>query len=456
MALRGDFRFMKRIESPARRPLSAPRSIGSLLTLSLALASSILVTVTAARAQSSSTADSLMAQASGTSVNPASAPMEMLMMQHGPWSLMLHGQLFLNHVNDSGPRGGEKTFSTNWVMGMASRPVGGGTLMFRSMLSLEPATISGRKYPELFQTGETAYGKQLIDGQHPHDFFMELAAEYAHRLGAGTAYVYAAPVGDPALGPVAFPHRASAMELPQATLGHHFQDSTHIAFNVLTTGYTLGMVTAEASAFHGGEPDEDRWDIDGGRINSWSARLRLQPDPNLEMQASFGHLEKPEQIEPGYENRTTASVSYNLPLLGGSWSSSVVFGRSYKEVHARSNNSYLAETVLSFLERHHLTARAEVVDKDELFPQQILKRVPHPPLHVQVFRIEAYTAGYTFDFLHTKSFRTGVGANVTWYRYPPVLTLFYGEKPHAVIVYLRARLGGSMMESMPGMDHMHM
>jgi hypothetical protein len=424
-----------------------------LLLTSLALA---FLSIIPASAQNSGTADSLMEQASGTSVNPQSSPMEMLSIQHGGWTLMLHGQLFLNHANDSGPRGADKTFSTNWAMGMASRSLGGGTLMLRSMLSLEPATISGRKYPELFQTGETAFGKQLIDGQHPHDFFMELAAEYAHPAGRGTAYVYAAPVGDPALGPVAFPHRSSAMELPQATLGHHFQDSTHISYNVITAGYTLGAVTAEASTFHGGEPDEDRWDIDGGRINSWSARLSLRPDSNLAIQASFGHLEKPEKVEPGYENRTTASASYNLPLSWGDWSSSVIWGRSYKEVHDKSNNSYLAETVFSFLERHHLTARAEVVDKDELFPQQILKRVPRPPFRVQVFRVEAYTAGYTFDFLHTRSFRTGVGANVTWYRMPPLLTLFYGEKPHAVIVYLRARLGGSMMESMPGMDHMHM
>jgi hypothetical protein len=447
MSGRCGFMVVDRFRQPAEGSIASQRPPAA---WSLALAV-VFFSALPLHAQSGGTADTLMEQASGTSVNPKSSPMEMLSMQHGPWMLMLHGQLFLNHANDSGPRGGDKTFSTNWAMGMASRSLGGGTLMLRSMLSLEPATITGRKYPELFQTGETAFGKQLIDAQHPHDFFMELAAEYAHPAGPGTAYVYVAPVGDPALGPVAFPHRSSAMELPQATLGHHFQDSTHIAYNVFTAGYTFGAVTAEASAFHGGEPDEDRCDIDGGRINSWSARLRLQPDANLEMQASFGHLEKPEKVEPGYENRTTASVSYNLPLSFGSWSSSVIWGRSYKEVHDKSNDSYLAETVFSFLDRHHLTARAEVVDKDELFPQPILTRVPHPPFPVQVFRIQAYTAGYTFDFLHTKTFRTGLGANVTWYRIPPLLTLFYGEKPHAVMVYLRARLGGSMMDSMPGM-----
>ncbi|MGH9420532.1 MAG: hypothetical protein ACRD3J_11195, partial [Thermoanaerobaculia bacterium] len=164
------------------------------------------------------TADFLMRQTSGTSMNPAAAPMHMTMSQQGDWMLMIHALAFVNQVSESGPRGDDKLFSTNWMMGMASRPLAGGQLMLRSMLSLEPLTI-GRKYPELFQTGETINGRPIVDGQHPHDFFMELAAEYAHPLAAGTiGYVYVAPVGDPALGPVAYPHRASAAEIPQAAL----------------------------------------------------------------------------------------------------------------------------------------------------------------------------------------------------------------------------------------------
>src|SRR5437764_10079469 len=177
------------------------------------------VTIACAAALHAQTSDLPMEQASGTGRNPDAAPMSMLMTSAGRWTLALHAQAFLDRANDSGPRGGKKTFSTNWMMGTASRPLGGGTLAFRTMLSLEPATISQRKYPELFQTGETAFGKQLIDGQHPHDFFMELAAEYVHSLGRHAfGYLYIAPVGDPALGPVGFPHRDSAAEIPQAPL----------------------------------------------------------------------------------------------------------------------------------------------------------------------------------------------------------------------------------------------
>src|SRR5258708_3561133 len=107
------------------------------------------------------TSDLPMQQASGTGRNPDAAPMSMLMTAEGKWTLALHAQAFLNRANDSGLRGGEKTFSTNWVMGTASRSLGRGTLAFRTMLSLQPATISQRNDPELFPTGETAFGKQL-------------------------------------------------------------------------------------------------------------------------------------------------------------------------------------------------------------------------------------------------------------------------------------------------------
>src|SRR2546427_12984378 len=185
---------------------------------------------------------SLMDEASGTSVNPASSPMHMASAQSGSWTFMLHGILYLSEIQQSGPRGDDKFISTNWFMGMAQHDVGHGSFLFRAMLSLDPATVTERRYPELFQTGETAFGAPITDGQHPHDLFMEIALEYARPLGEKTMLnFYAAPVGDPALGPVAFPHRASASEIPQAPLGHHLQDFSHIADEVFTLGVNLGV-----------------------------------------------------------------------------------------------------------------------------------------------------------------------------------------------------------------------
>ena len=155
----------------------------------------------------------------GTDAEPNSTPTHMLMTTRGNWQFMFHGVAFLGEIQQSGPRGAGKLFSTNWLMPMAQRKVGNGTLTLRAMLSLEPATISRQRYPELFQQGETAFGRPIVDGQHPHDFFMELAAMYDYKIGENTLLsFYAAPRGDPALGPVAFPHRSSASENPAAPL----------------------------------------------------------------------------------------------------------------------------------------------------------------------------------------------------------------------------------------------
>jgi hypothetical protein len=382
----------------------------------------------------------LMLQASGTSLNPRSSPMDDAFHRRaGQWSFMLHGLVFVNQIQQRGPRGGDKFFSTNWAMGSAQRPLGRGTIQFRSMLSLEPATITKRRYPLLFQTGETAFGRPIIDGQHPHDLFMELSVQYARQLGERTGLTfYFAPVGDPALGPVAFPHRVSAMEIPQAPLAHHWQDSTHIANSVVTAGITHGMFRLEASGFHGQEPRENRWNIDHGAIDSWSARLSLSPSPNWTAQVSAGRLNEPEELEQTDIVRSTASITYNRPLAAGNWATSLIWGRNHKTFNQSNTNSYLLESVLQFLNRNYLAGRVELVDKDELFAHG--EQGEHHPLENRVFRIGAYTLGYTRDVPLIPYLQTGIGANFTLYDVPDALTPYYGNRPAAFIAYLRFRL----------------
>ena len=213
---------------------------------------------------------------SGTSAEPNSTSTPMLMTMKGEWMLMFHANAFVTDTQQSAlqeGRGGDKLYSTNWFMPMAERRLGPGQLTLRAMFSLEPATITERQYPLLFQQGETAFGKPIADGQHPHNFFMEVAALYDLKLSEKTLLsFYAAPVGDPAIGPTAYPHRASASEDPVGSLGHHQEDSTHIAYDVATVGLTHGIVRIEASGFHGREPDESRWTIYQGKIDSWSDR----------------------------------------------------------------------------------------------------------------------------------------------------------------------------------------
>jgi hypothetical protein len=364
----------------------------------------------------------LMNMTSGTSMNPYSWRAPMHMTEAGNWALMFMGQAFLVDTQQSGPRGWDKLYSPNWFMTSAVHPVGEGSVMFTAMLSPEPATITNRSYPLLFQTGESAYGRPLIDAQHPHDFFMELSAQYAHRWGSDTmVQLYYAPVGNPALGPVPFPHRASAMELPQATLGHHWQDSTHVADNVATVAMRYKWLRVETSGFYGTEPDENRWNIDWGGMNSYSARVSVAPTQNWMAQVSAGHLTRPERLEPGDVVRTTASVQYTR----GGWSSSVIWGRNHRR--ESDSNSFLAETLVPVHRRNFLTGRMEIVDKNEL-------AVPG------TYRMQAYIAGYTRDFGNFKNLESGIGANVTGYVIPDALHSLYGDRPWALNVYLRLRL----------------
>ncbi|HYL36567.1 MAG TPA: hypothetical protein VEV17_11695 [Bryobacteraceae bacterium] len=383
----------------------------------------------------------LMNLASGTSMSPQSWPMPMRMLNADGWNLMFMGQAFLVDTQQTGPRGDDKFYSANWGMFAASHNVGQGSLMFETMLSLDPATITNRRYPELFQTGETAYGKPLVDAQHPHDFVMGLGIHYAYKLAEQTTLqLYFAPVGDPALGPVAFPHRASAAELPQAPIGHHWQDSTHVANEVVTVGILHKWLRLEASGFYGTEPDESRWNIDYGPINSWSTRLSVFPARNWMAQVSVGRLARPEQQEPGDVVRSTASLQYTRPMQGSSWSTSLIWGRNHKMLDHRNSNAYLLESVAPYRRKNFFTGRVEMVDKDELFSDQPDLEARLAATAGSTFRIGAYTLGYTRDIGVFNGAETGIGANFTAYTTPAAIKPYYGDHPVGFNVYIRVRL----------------
>ncbi|MBV8833394.1 MAG: hypothetical protein JO108_29710 [Acidobacteriaceae bacterium] len=384
----------------------------------------------------------LMNMSSGTASNPAAWPMPMIMKPFGSWDTMFMGQAFLVDTQQSGPRGGDKLYSTNWFMVNTEHRVGeNGAFKVNLMLSLEPATITNRRYPLLFQTGETAYGKPIVDAQHPHDFIMAAGFQYALALGENTTLeLYFAPVGDPALGPVAYPHRASAMELPQATLSHHWQDSTHISDEVATVGIAYKKIKWEASGFYGAEPDEFRWNIDTGPMNSWSTRLWYFPNNNWAAQFSVGHLTHPEMLEAGDQTRTTASIEYTKPLPGGSWSTSLIWGGKHN-THTKSNtNGYTLESVLPIHRTNFLTGRAELVDKDELFAGEPEIEDYLASNYGSTFRIGAYTVGYTRDFGLFRNVETGIGANFTAYSLPNAIKPYYGQHPVSGNVFIRIRL----------------
>ncbi|HEV2288719.1 MAG TPA: hypothetical protein VGR81_07190 [Candidatus Acidoferrales bacterium] len=387
-------------------------------------------------------AELLMQEASGTSMNPLSAPMPMRMLSRGNWNLNFMGDAFVTDTQQSGSRGADKLYSTNVFMGSAEHAAGSGAFVFDLMLSLEPTTITDREYPLLFQTGETAYGEPIENGQHPHNFVMGAGVHYARPLGENAIVeAYFAPVGDPALGPVAYPHRASAAEISQAPIGHHWEDSTHISYEVATIGVKYKIVRLEASGFHGGEPNENRWNVGAGVMDSWSTRLSVFPTRNWAAQVSIGRLMQPETLEPGDVVRTTASAEYSRPMERADWSTSFVFGRNHNTLTDLGTNAFLLESVFPLTERNFLTGRWESVDKDELFAAEpAIEQQLQDTAGMTTFRIDAYTLGYTHYFPLLPSLETGIGANFSTYTLPTAIVPYYGAHPLRVNFYLHFQL----------------
>jgi len=377
-------------------------------------------------------------ESSGTSWQPDSTPMGGLMHMSGEWMTMWHGMIDLIYDDQGGPRGAAKTFSSSMLMFMARRALPEGAFGLHLMLSADP--LMGRYgYPELFQTGETADGVHpLIDRQHPHNLLMEASANYSRNLSRQSAlYLYAALAGEPALGPPAFMHRFSSEDNPEAPLTHHWLDSTHITYGVVTAGYQWDRVKLEGSAFNGHEPDQDRYAVELRAFDSWSARLSWNPLPDLALQVSTGRLASPEQLEPNVAmRRTTASASYNRMLDGVQWQTTFAWGRNQPELRPASNG-WLLESALRLANTHTFFARAERVGKDELF-------IPGEPLYGPTYTVEELSFGYIYDFAQWGTqlgpIHVGLGAMATAYRYPPLLDPGYGDNPTSFLVFLHAHL----------------
>ena len=358
------------------------------------------------------------------------------MFKAGGWSLMAEGFATVIYDNQGSPRGDTKTFSNSMAMLMASRDVSPtDRLSLRAMLSLDPA-MGPSGYPLLFATGETADGKtQLIDRQHPHDLFMELAGTWSHDLGDGRAVsLYAGLPGEPALGPPTFMHRVSGMDNPEAPIGHHWFDSTHITYGVVTAGFSTNHWKIEASAFKGREPDQHRWDIETPKLDSWSVRAFWNPTADLSVQLSTGHLHSPEQLEPDQnEQRTTASITWNKPLgPNRNWATTIAWSNK-DEQPGQALTGLLAETALR-LGPDEVFARAEHERENELFDDG--------PLAGRVFSVNKLSLGYQHEFPLVDHLFLAIGGLASGYAYPDSLQPSYGHGGvKSFMLYGRLRLG---------------
>ena len=364
-------------------------------------------------------------EASGTALLPDTTPMYGVMRPAGTWQLMWHGNGFVQYLHEIGDRGSDQAGSINWFMAMARRPLGGGRLGLRGMVSLEPWTIRGCGYPDLLATGEVCDDEPIHDRQHPHDLAMEIAAEYERPLrGAVRWQVYGGLAGEPALGPVAYPHRASAMPNPLAPIGHHWLDATHITFGVLTAGVFGPRWKMEASSFNGREPDAHRRNVDVGAFDSFSGRVWWLPSPSWAIQMSAGHIA---EAEPGHGaagpridvSRVTASATYHRALLDdGIWATTIAWGRNEEE--GTGTHALLAETNINLRDRENWFGRLEVGGK----PAHDLD-IHGLEGHVTVGKAQG---GYSRYFSATRSLQPGIGASLSAGIVPRSLEAAYGRR----------------------------
>ncbi len=370
---------------------------------------------------------------SGTARLPAAeGMMRGKMIRAGEWMLMAHGYAWGVVTDQGGPRGDDRAFVASMAMLMADRDLSDRVhLQLKTMASLDPL-MGPRGYPNLFATGEVANGRPLVDRQHPHDLFMELAARADYRLGDDRSlFLYGGPVGEPALGPSAFMHRGSARYLPLAPITHHWFDSTHIAYGVVTAGYADPGVQLEASAFRGREPDEHRWNIESPKLDSWSVRATWTPSPHWAAQVSHGRLKSPEEQHPGEdERRTTASLHH----ARGGLTTTLAWSRKDR-VPGRALTAWLGEASWEIGRHHAVFGRIENVANDELFPD------PADPRHDRAFRVTKAEAGYAYRIALTGPLGVALGGTAAVYAKPAALDVVYGNRPVSWTLFSKLALG---------------
>jgi hypothetical protein len=374
---------------------------------------------------------------SGTGWLPDASPMYGYMIHSKKWMYMIHGNIFIRYnnqdINNKGIRGDAKVDAPNWFMAMGQRRIGKkGLFHFNTMFSLDPL-FGGNGYPLLFQTGEAYKGKPLIDRQHPHDLFSELSVAYTQSFTKDIdAFVYVGYPGEPALGPVAFMHRPSTLNNPDATLGHHWQDATHITFGVATLGFRYKIFKADGSLFTGREPDEGRYNFDKPKFDSYSYRLTVNPHKTLSIQISQAYIKSPEAIHPEENiHRTTASVTHIIPMRGDNHflSSTFIWGHN-NSGQDRSENSFTLESNLQ-LDRLAIYGKYENSRKsaEELVLDQFEAN--------KLFTINALTLGLNYTFLRLLKTNFAIGAQGSAFKTNTSLNSIYGNNPMSAEIYVR-------------------
>jgi len=370
-------------------------------------------------------------ESSGTAWQPDASEHAALHVMSGDWMLMAHGVLNLVYDHQGGRRGDDKTFASGMLMGMAQRPLGDGTLQFKAMLSPDPL-MSARGYPLLLASGETANGTdRLIDRQHPHDLFMELSASVSQNIGPkSSVFLYAGLPGEPAFGPPAFMHREAIMDSPEAPISHHWLDSTHISFGVLTGGFVLDRVKVEVSRFNGREPDQHRWNIETGPLDSTAIRLSWNPTTEVSLQGSWGHFTEPEQLEPGIDQKRLSASALYAGEIARDWKFAGTLAWGRKTVRGHNDDAIALEASLKH-GQWTMFGRGEMTENRELLD------IEDGP----AFRVGRISAGAVRDFRIADHLSLGAGGLFSANFVPdPLAPLYGGHNPAGAMAFVRLKL----------------
>ena len=370
-------------------------------------------------------------ESSGTAWQPDSSEHTGLHVMSGDWMLMAHGVLNLVYDHQSGPRGDDKAIASGMLMGMARRPLGNGTLQFKAMVSPDPL-MGPRGYPLLLASGETANGRdRLIDRQHPHDFFMELSASASQNIGAKSGvFLYGSIPGEPAFGPPAFMHREAILDSPEAPITHHWLDSTHITFGVLTAGLVLDRVKVEVSRFNGREPDPHRWNIETAPLDSTAVRLSWNPTRTISLQGSWGHFTDPEQLEPGVDQKRWSASALWADEVAPGWKAAATLAWGRKSAEGHKDDGLAIEGSLKH-EQWTLFGRGEMTENRELLD------VPDGP----AFRVGKASVGALRDFRIADHVSLGAGGLASVNFVPDDLAPLYGGRhPTGAMAFVRVKL----------------
>ena len=372
-------------------------------------------------------------ESSGTAWQPDTSEHMGLHVMSGEWTLMAHGVLNFVYDHQSGPRGDDKAFASGMLMGMARRPLGNGTLQFKAMLSPDPI-MGARGYPLLLASGETANGTdRLVDRQHPHDLLMELSASVSQNIGPkSSVFLYAGLPGEPAFGPPAFMHREAIMDSPEAPISHHWLDSTHISFGVVTAGIVVDRVKIEVSRFNAREPDQHRWNIETGPLDSTTVRLSWNPARTLSLQGSWGHFTDPEQLEPGVNQKRWSASALWADEIAPGWKLAGTLAWGRKTIEHHDDDAYVAEATLKHA-GWTIFGRGELTENREL--------VADPEDHGPAFRVGKASIGAIRDFRVAEHFSLGLGGLFAVNFVPDGLgPLYGGHNPTGTMGFVRLKL----------------